>query len=360
LSLVANVSAPEFSFALAAYPAWARQASQAVTYPRMFAEVAQQQGVARAQILRHAGLPVDALENPSSRLSLLDTLRVLRAVHALSGDMTTGFQAGLRLPLTAHGSLGYAVMCAATPREVTELLQRFWHLRGRGVLLMMTELEQGLLFELIPELPLPAELRDLLFSSTLASMASGMGFVMPTVAVQREIWMQGPEPAGFDAWRGSLPSVRFDMPRSGLAVLGARAWLDEPLPTANPEALAQAIAHCERESALQDAGDDVVRQTRAAITLGGEGYPSPQQLAEALHLTTRTFRRRLQEQGHSYKSLLEEARRRDSCQLLANPDLEIQRVGELLGYREPANFTRAFKLWTGLTPSEWRLRHRRA
>jgi AraC-like DNA-binding protein len=42
--------------------------------------------------------------------------------------------------------------------------------------------------------------------------------------------------------------------------------------------------------------------------------------------------------------------------MLADPDLEIRRIGEALGYGDPANFTRAFKTWTGLSPREWRKR----
>ena len=50
----------------------------------------------------------------------------------------------------------------------------------------------------------------------------------------------------------------------------------------------------------------------------------------------------------------EEARRRDACRLLDEPELEIRRIAELLGYADPANFTRAFKSWTGRAPREWR------
>ena len=35
-------------------------------------------------------------------------------------------------------------------------------------------------------------------------------------------------------------------------------------------------------------------------------------------------------------------------------DLEVQRVAGLLGYQDPANFTRAFRQWTGQTPSQYR------
>ncbi len=91
--------------------------------------------------------------------------------------------------------------------------------------------------------------------------------------------------------------------------------------------------------------------------LGAHGYPTPEQLAEYLHLTSRTLRRRLQERGQGFQSLLEEARRRDSRHLLGSSDVEIQRISELLGFTDPANFTRAFKVWMGMTPSQWRHQH---
>ncbi|SFL95192.1 AraC-type DNA-binding protein [Marinobacter zhejiangensis] len=354
MSLVASVSELDVLNGLDVQPPWMHQVNQPVTYPRMFVEVAQDYGVSREQVLRYAGLPANILDDPAGRLSLLETWKVLLASLCLTGDPTLGFQNGLRLPLTAHGSLGYALMCASTAREALTILERFWHVRGRGVLLMVSETNDAPFFELVPELPMPSALRDLAFSSMLTSMYRGMQFVLPMLPASSEIWLQGAEPAGFQRWQPQLPAVHFDMPRAGIVLQGDRSWLDQPLPTANPEALAQAIAQCERENALLDAVDDVVRQTRAALSLEGGGYPTPEQLADKLHLTPRTLRRRLQDQGQSYRDMLEEARCRDGCQLLANPDLEIQRISELLGYNDPANFTRAFKSWMGVTPSEWR------
>ena len=96
-----------------------------------------------------------------------------------------------------------------------------------------------------------------------------------------------------------------------------------------------------------------VRSRRLSTVVVRPG-PAPEQLAERLHLTPRTLRRRLQERGQGFQSLLEEARHRDSRHLLASSDMEIQRISELLGFADPANFTRAFKGWMGMTPSQWR------
>ena len=66
------------------------------------------------------------------------------------------------------------------------------------------------------------------------------------------------------------------------------------------------------------------------------------------------MRRKLQSQGSNYKKLLEDARRRDAITLIDSHDIEIAKVALMLGYTNPANFSRAFKQWTGSTPSQYR------
>lgn len=348
-------SAGRLTHALEVLPAWTRQHSQPATYPRLFVEVAKDRGVPSADILSHAGLRPELLDDPAGRVSLVETWLILEAVLLLAGDPALGFETGFRLPLTAHGSLGYALMCAPTARDGIRILERFWHLRGRGVLMTIHEDGDMLFFEVTPEVPMPSHLRDFMFNSMLTSMWCGIRFVMPVLPATVEIWLQGPEPEGFASWRTRLPTVRFGMPGAGIRLQGDKTHLDRPLPTANPEGFGQALAQCERESALMGGGaDPVLQRTRLALQPGVGGYPAPEAIAGALHMTPRTFRRRLQEQGSSYRQLLEEARRRDSCQLLEKPELEIQRVSELLGYADPANFTRAFKQWTGQAPRDWR------
>lgn len=335
-------------------PGWTRQPNQPVTYPRMFVDVARELGADPARILRQAGLSADALDDPAGRISYLQTLHIFAAVHDAVGDTALGFDSGMRLPLTAHGSLGYALMCAPTPREAIAILERFWNLRGRGVLMTVQHTHDRLFFEIEPEAPLPEPLREMMFSSILTSIVRGMEFVRPKHAGEREIWLRGSEPPGYQSRQRQLPGVRFNMPKAGVLLGGNPSWLDEPLPTANPEGLAHALAQCERESALTETDTDIARQIRAHLVLNQNGYPTPEQLAANLCLTPRTLRRRLHEQGLSYRRILDDVRRRDSCDLLATSNLEIQSISELLGYADPANFTRAFKGWTGRTPRNWR------
>lgn len=342
-------------------PDWVHSPTQSTTYARAFLDAAleneQTPGLSQQQLLDTAGVGEEQLNDPTGRVSLLTLWQLAGAALRLTGDDALGFAAGYRMPITAHGNLGYALMCAGTPRHALEILERFWHLRGRGALLCVSEQPGFLFMELLPEVSTQSSLQDLFFSSMLTSMYRGLGFLLPQLPAQSEIWLRAAQPTCFHRWQALLPPVRFNCHREGIALLGDLTVLDQPLPTANPEALNTALAQCAQESALTDTADHLLQRSRAALKPGVAGYPAPQDVAALLNVTPRTLRRRLQEHGYNYQQLLEEARCRDSRQLLADSDSEIRRISEKLGYSNPANFTRAFKSWTGLAPRAWRQRY---
>ena len=70
-------------------------------------------------------------------------------------------------------------------------------------------------------------------------------------------------------------------------------------------------------------------------------------------MSTRTLKRKLSEEGVSYTSLLDERRRLQGVALLRT-ELSVERIAERLGYSDAANFTRAFRRWTGKSPREFR------
>lgn len=84
--------------------------------------------------------------------------------------------------------------------------------------------------------------------------------------------------------------------------------------------------------------------------------PTQEAVADSMHLTTRTLIRRLKREGSPYKYILEVLRRDYAQTLLGNARLTVADVGELLGYKEPANFGRAFRRWFGISPAAWRRR----
>lgn len=85
-----------------------------------------------------------------------------------------------------------------------------------------------------------------------------------------------------------------------------------------------------------------------------EGEPAAADVARRMHLSTRSFYRQLARQGLRYRALVAETRFKLARFYLADPRLSLAEIALLLGYSEQSAFTRAFRAWTGSTPSEYR------
>ena len=82
--------------------------------------------------------------------------------------------------------------------------------------------------------------------------------------------------------------------------------------------------------------------------------PDLETMARQLHMSGRTMKRRLHEEGSQWRWLLDAELCRRACQSLRRPDVHISEVAFALGYQDVSNFSRAFRRWTGLTPKAWR------
>jgi len=100
---------------------------------------------------------------------------------------------------------------------------------------------------------------------------------------------------------------------------------------------------------------DFVTSIRQAVeTLSrGEDYPTVQQTAELVGISVRTLQRGLAAAGVSHEALVAQTRFAAAAVLLEQANGTILDVALSLGYSDHANFTRAFRRWTGTTPREF-------
>jgi len=326
-----------------------------VTYPVIYLQIAQERGVSQAQVLAHAQINPQIFAQATGRISSQEYERLVAAVIELVGNQGLGLEVGARQPLTAHGSLGYALMSATTVAEAVKILQRFWHVRGRGVNLRYIEDPQDLVFSIYCQYPMHPEVEKVLLEAVLSGVYYGLRFLLAGVPLEAELHFAMPQPDYLAQLEHlQLPTIYYGQAITQLKV--PKTILQQVIKTANPEALSMAIAQCERELALLPSIEqDVVMMVNILLQANEQGYLTPTQVADRLHISERSLRRHLQQQGTNYQQLLETARQRDAQQLLRQTQAEIQLIAQRLGYNNPANFTRAFKQWTGKTPREFRL-----
>ena len=91
------------------------------------------------------------------------------------------------------------------------------------------------------------------------------------------------------------------------------------------------------------------------IILNSEGvFPSLESAADTLGMSGRTLRRRLSDEGSSYQTVLNEVRSQLAKELLRNGEKNITDIAFLLGFGDTSAFTKAFKKWTQMSPSEFK------
>lgn len=80
-------------------------------------------------------------------------------------------------------------------------------------------------------------------------------------------------------------------------------------------------------------------------------------IADALNISSRTLQNRLRKRDISFKYILNNTRSQLAEKYLKNNELNITEIAFLLSYKDQTSFNRAFKTWTGLSPTTWREKH---
>lgn len=302
------------------------------------------------------GLDLGDLQAPTTRVDLLKMRRLISRAMRMTGEPALGFHMGMQMRLSWHGFLGFAAMTAGSVREALELAEKFGGTRTTAFGLEAHE-EGGtaslLLVEYVPLDPLREFVTLALF---VGLVRIGQDLTGEPLTGMADVAF--PEPDYFERFAHLLPGVvRFGQPQSRLVF--SSGILDLPLITADPVATRLAREQCERE--LQSVSQEVrqdpfVSRARQLMKAESRGFLSAEQLSDALAVSPRTLKRKLADQGTSYSELLEHLRLQRSMLLLENAELSVQEVADRVGYSDTANFTRAFKRWTGVTPQAFRQR----
>ena len=336
------------------------QPSIPIAYLQLLVEMLGERGITVEQLLADQPLDPALLRDNQARMSPAQWTRLVLRALTLTGDPGLGYAYGLRMRPTVHGVLGYAAMSSATLRQAQEISARYNRLRQAGFTFDFYEDADYGYLALTPRQPIPVA-RAFFIENILLGLAGATAVLLGRPLAELpdlEIWFDTPEPPYYAAWRTRLPRVRFGQ-RANLLRLPAHYLTLRPV-LADPMASQQAIALCEQELALAAGQEsDITAQVRAILKPSEHGgYPRPADVCAALALSSRTLKRRLQQQGTSYLLLLEEARQQDARHLLAHSPMPVRDIAARLGYDNPANFTRAFRRWTGETPRDYRARWR--
>jgi AraC-like DNA-binding protein len=84
------------------------------------------------------------------------------------------------------------------------------------------------------------------------------------------------------------------------------------------------------------------------------GTVSDDSVAETLHMSVRSLQRKLHNLDASFRQLLDETRRELAQSYVSDRSVSLGEAAFLLGYSDSSAFSRAYKRWNGLSPTEAR------
>ena len=145
-------------------------------------------------------------------------------------------------------------------------------------------------------------------------------------------------------------------------ILFRHAGLDEPV-KANPHMFDRVLRACVRyrvdrlaqaDAAYSDpALSGIVAQT--IFALGGTGLVNTDVVAQSLGMTVKSLHRRLTAEDTGFAKILEQCRMDLARSHLRHSRASIGQIAGMLDYAGPAQFSSAFRRWTGLSPRDYRL-----
>jgi AraC-like DNA-binding protein len=128
--------------------------------------------------------------------------------------------------------------------------------------------------------------------------------------------------------------------------------LCRPLPAVNRE-LARANDRILADFSRSLSESSFSGRVRKAIMEGlSSGKPSAAEVARNLAIAQRTLQRKLQEEGTTFQDVADEVRKELALQYVQSGEYDLSEVTYLTGFSSSSSFTRAYKAWTGRTPSE--------
>jgi len=320
-------------------------------YALLLLDVAARWGITAEQLLQPFGLDRQTLTSPTLRVPLATMNDIYRLALELTGEPALPFYVGMQMKLSSHGFIGFAAMTADTLAQALELVERFISLRIMGFTLRVEREGDIAHVQLETDLDLQP-LRDGIVAGLMIGLGQ-MGQVLTGETLFGGADIDIPENPRFEHINHMLPAqIRFNRPVNRIS-FDAR-YLDLPLVMADSASMQLAVEQCERELVAIGLNNRFVRQVRELIHQEATGFRTVEAVAEALHMSERTLKRQLAQEGTTFSDILEDIRRQMAIRLLDANEHSIERIAEELGYSDVANFNRAFKRWTGTTPGQYR------
>lgn len=322
-----------------------------VRFLRAATSTATLRGVDLQEWMDHLGIDPALLFDDRTRITLDQATTAVQELWKLTGDEMVG----LGMQPAPRGTFRMICLAVISSPDLGTVVSRFQEFSRVLPSMPTFTVEQGpettrLTYEDNPEYDPSHFITDIMMSIALRFFGWLAGRRLPVVSVELPYAL--PEGAeDYDLVFGSL--VTFDMPTA--AIEFSNEMLTLPV-VQDEDSLEEWLRNSPADLLmLKDYGTTTADQVRRILERGLRGtWPTPDEAARRLSMSTQNMRRLLREEGTSVTRIKEELLRDAAVTALVRGDETVAQLAERLGFSEPSAFHRAFRRWTGSPPSAYR------
>ncbi|MCA8477820.1 AraC family transcriptional regulator [Burkholderia multivorans] len=305
-----------------------------------------------AALLEGTGLGADEVASPNLYVNRAQEQRCFRNLLRCSGVPSIGLWIGARLHVSTLGLAGYAMLISGSVMQAFRCMSQFPLFMGLYFDVRVHAHADGMTVTIERyngEPDLEVFQTDMCLSSLRLIVSDLVG--KPVWPDQLLLARRTPRHAA-DYVRHFGCKAVFNAGENSLVFTAVNGTETPRL--ANEVSFNALHGQCEalERQWAASVGTRFADRAKALMTRDLSRFKSMTSLADALHMTERTLRRRLEKDGVTFQSLLDTVRHEEAVRLLGDDALTVAAVAEHLGYSEPRSFRHAYRRWTGRAPRD--------
>ena len=315
-----------------------------------FPALVRERGGPLGDILEQAGLSLEQIEQPTLLIPFEKQVRLLQIAARSCRFEAFGLELARRQDMAVFGALSLLVMNCNSVSQGLRLFGRYLHYSVQAVKLDIRE-QNGLgYFTLDTPYETAAE-SDQFWDHAVGLTYGVMQMLCGLGWTPRSTYLRRPEPQDPGNYSRYFRSpVAFDADFSGL--IFEQGVLNQPI-SGSMSSVPDQLQDYLRKSFE---GNFLEQMRRVINSLLPTKSCTAKTVAECMGYSPRTLQRKLRGEQTGFQSQLDRVRRELAVSYLQEPQFSLTDIAELLGFAELSVFTRSFKRWFGVTPSQWRSR----
>ena len=302
------------------------------------------------RFFQEVGIDPERLDKPEARIDLNKALDLWERVLVLFDDPCLGIKYAKYWHPSQQGALGYAWLSSKTIRDGLNRMVRYEKFLTEGVDINVSEdadtvnVSVDFLFKDYPSL-LP-------FFGTvgMANLLAMCRLIYGKKLYPLEVTFKQTKPECSDEFYAYFKSdLRFEMDKDSITFL--TDILDKALSGHNPSMTKYADQVAARYLAQLKSANIAEKVKVKIVELLPTGEANVKVVANKLYLSERSLSRRMNEADASFRELLDETRKDMAIRYMKDQNIHLHEIPYLLGYKDYSSFFRAFKRWTGKSPT---------